>query len=607
MNKVLYYEADNTDAYLIRGISKYYLSDYYGAISDFSKVLEVEPYHYDAYYFRGIINAIQGNSKNALKDLNKAIDLFEYNPDYYSYRGQLLLGSGDTLAATNDYEKAIELDDEHYEAHLNMGQLKMYAGEYDKAVELCTKAIKLQPQSLSGYITRGKTYYMVDSTQLAIKDLKHVIDEDETNIEAYFILALTFHKEKNYNEALNNYDKALELNPYNAICYYNRAILKSELELYIEAVYDYTKVIEINSENIYAYLYRGRTRYLLEEYEQAETDLSKAIELYPRFIDAFMTRAAVRFELNDTLGFLQDKHIARELSTADSLYFSENIDSAYIQKITDFKTDFSPIQHGSKVKVQYISKDINMLPLYTVKLYESVALNMFKSDIDFELFKDISAVKENYRIGISNEDGHGLIKDTKSWEILIDSLIHRGDEITDIDLLKGLASDWNNKLYLSDKYLGDAMKKMPDKKHLIYFIRANHYFAQAEAISNILLNEQVASLSAKNIQEHPDYKSVESYYFKAIAFYKKALLYKPDFIYAIYNKAYVEALMNNMPGAVNDYNKCIELDKEFGPAYFNRGLIYLITGETQLGCSSLSKSGELGIELSYNIIYKFCD
>ena len=65
--------------------------------------------------------------------------------------------------------------------------------------------------------------------------------------------------------------------------------------------------------------------------------------------------------------------------------------------------------------------------------------------------------------------------------------------------------------------------------------------------------------------------------------------------------------MNNMSQAVKDYTQCIEMDSEFAPAYFNRGLIYLLTGETSLGCSDLSKAGELGIELSYSIIYKYCN
>ncbi len=606
MNKIIYYQPENTDALLIRGISKYYLSDYYGAKSDFTKVLEFEPYHYDAYYFRGIINATQGNTKQSLEDLNQAIALFEYNPDYFSYRGQLNLSIGDTLAAISDYENAIKLDEEHYQAHLNMGLLKMYAEEYEQAIVLCTKAIQLQPDSYRGYITRGKTYYMVDSTELAIHDLEFVLSEDSTNIEALFILALTYHKAKDYNKALNNYDKALDLNPYNAICYYNRAILKSELELYQGAVFDYTKVIELNSNNIYAYLYRGRTKYLLKQYKQAEEDLSVAIELYPKFTDAYMTRAAVRFELNDTLGFLQDKYMARELSSGDSLLFTEQIDSTYIQKITEFKTDFSPIEQGSKVKVQYINRDINMLPLYTARLYEKVALNMF-SDIDFELFSQVNTLEENYKIGIFYEEGPGFIKDIEQWEKKLDALLEENSKIQDLSLLKGLAVGWKEKFYLSDKYLGDAMEQLPNEKYLVYFIRGNHYFAQAEAVSNILMNDQIAYIDNRDIQEHPDYKSVESYYFKAVAFYKKALLYKPDFIYARYNKAFVEAILNNMQEAVNDYSKCLEIDQEFGTAYFNRGLIYLLTGETKKGCGDLSKAGELGIEQSYNIIYKYCD
>ena len=605
MNKVLFYKNDHTNAFLIRGISKYYLSDYYGAKSDFSKVLEFEPYHYDAYYFKGIINAVHGNRKQALKDLNKAIELFEYNPDYFSYRGQLHLEKGDTLEAMKDYEAAISIDNEHYLAHLNMGMLKLHSKKFREAIDLCTKAISLQPENLTGYLTRGKTFYMIDSTSLAKNDLQFVLLKDSTNIEAYFILALTNHKEKDYNNAMKNYDKALSLNPYNAICYYNRGILKSELEIYEEALSDFDKVVEINVNNIYAYLNRGKIKYLLKDYRGAEHDLSIAIDLFPEFTDALTTRAAVRYELKDTAGFFHDRHLLDQLTNKQSERLSVSIDSAYIEKITEFRTDFSPIEYGAKVQVQYVSKDINLLPIFSPYLLKRTALNMF-SDINTEIFEDFSVLTGPYQIGLINEEKKQPEVLYQAWKSYLDSIYAISPNKFELNLLKGIAVGWGEKYYLSDKYLGKALELSPDN-YLIYFIRGNHYYEQAEAISNIIMNNQVAFLHDHKANEDPEYQSVESYYFKAVAFYKKALEFNPGFKYARYNKAYVSALMNNLSDAINDYSECIEIDNTFAPAYFNRGLLYLLIGETQKGCSDLSRAGELGIELSYNIIYKYCN
>lgn len=51
-----------------------------------------------------------------------------------------------------------------------------------------------------------------------------------------------------------------------------------------------------------------------------------------------------------------------------------------------------------------------------------------------------------------------------------------------------------------------------------------------------------------------------------------------------------------------DYDKVIELNKEFVEVYFNCGLIYIFLGNNKNGIVDLSKVGELGIVLVYNIL-----
>ena len=54
--------------------------------------------------------------------------------------------------------------------------------------------------------------------------------------------------------------------------------------------------------------------------------------------------------------------------------------------------------------------------------------------------------------------------------------------------------------------------------------------------------------------------------------------------------------------ALQDYNKAIELNRDFAEALCNRGLVYIYKGETEKGIADLSKAGELGIIKAYNII-----
>ena len=57
-----------------------------------------------------------------------------------------------------------------------------------------------------------------------------------------------------------------------------------------------------------------------------------------------------------------------------------------------------------------------------------------------------------------------------------------------------------------------------------------------------------------------------------------------------------------LPEAYDDYTKAIELNPEFGEAYYNRGLVQIFMKNTRKGCLDLSKAGELGIENAYEAL-----
>ena len=65
------------------------------------------------------------------------------------------------------------------------------------------------------------------------------------------------------------------------------------------------------------------------------------------------------------------------------------------------------------------------------------------------------------------------------------------------------------------------------------------------------------------------------------------------------------SLLKDYRGALVDYDKAIELNKDFAEAYFNRGLTHIFLGNNKQGITDLSKAGELGIVSAYNIIKRF--
>ena len=87
--------------------------------------------------------------------------------------------------------------------------------------------------------------------------------------------------------------------------------------------------------------------------------------------------------------------------------------------------------------------------------------------------------------------------------------------------------------------------------------------------------------------------------------YDQVIRLRPDFSYALYNKANILCAQKEWHDAINNYTKAIAIDEDFAEAYFNRGLTYVYIGETEKGLADLSKAGELGIYQAYNLITRF--
>ena len=97
------------DDYYNKGISKFNLKDYKGAISEFSKTIILNPNYADAYINRGISKKKTLDYTGAIADYNKAIQLEPYDTIAYFNRGNAKYYLKDLIGACKDWRKAGEL------------------------------------------------------------------------------------------------------------------------------------------------------------------------------------------------------------------------------------------------------------------------------------------------------------------------------------------------------------------------------------------------------------------------------------------------------------------------------------------------------------------
>ena len=92
----------------------------------------------------------------------------------------------------------------------------------------------------------------------------------------------------------------------------------------------------------------------------------------------------------------------------------------------------------------------------------------------------------------------------------------------------------------------------------------------------------------------------------AIQDYNKAIELDPNYYVAYNNRASLKKALGDKQGAMQDYNKAIEINPESLDAYWNRGFLYKITNNLEAACTDWRKASELGVVEAYDLIKKYC-
>ncbi len=239
--------SENSDAWLQKGITEYYQSDYQNAVNDLFFCTELKPEEDQAYYYLALCYEAQGKDEVALQSVETALQYDSLNPDSWFEAASLAYNINDYPKSINYYKQVLKILPKDKYSELNLGLAYSKAGKKDSALIWYNKTINDYPDYSLTYNNKGYIYQT----------------------------------EGKYELAVSYYSKAVKLNPESTYALWNRADSYFALKKYELAANDYEKVYEINSNFYNALWYAGLC------YES----LNKKQEALSRF-QKFLTKAS---------------------------------------------------------------------------------------------------------------------------------------------------------------------------------------------------------------------------------------------------------------------------------------------------------------------------
>lgn len=599
-SKVVDVKPKYPEAYFLRGIAKYNLSDYLGAKQDFDKAIKINPFYSEAYHFRGIANEQLNDYNKAINDFEQALEMDPTKPMVYVHRGLTYLMNNKNKKARNDFSEALRLNPNLPEGYINRAIAFLQLKDTVAAIKDLNKGIKLNPFNAEAFRRRGLISYLKNKPDEAIKDYNRALIIDENNSLILYLRALAYYKKHNYKKSLNDYDKVIELDPDNALAIYNRALLKTEMGSYNNAIKDYNIAANINPNNILVYYNRAGVKIQLKDYKGAIKDYDKAIKIFPDFATAYINRSIVKQKLGLNKQAYLDQQIAKKIINnykkkyKDTTYQAFRDTSQNLTALVDFNSEFK--NEFTRNRIQNKNIQITLRNNYII-IPVTKDKNPFK----------VLFVKALFKFEKSNPNWKFIPDTWKSDTALMlcmpqqDSLTSKSTEFNYYSF--AIKQSLQNNFYLALKTLNIK----PIKKTWYYYFITGTIKAQMEEYVNlkndyttqIKLNEKASSINKKSIKE------VKVNYKEPIEDLTRCIDLNNKFGLAYYNRANFECKSKEFKKAINDYSKSINLD-ENPQAYYNRGLTLLYLKETQKGCLDISKAGELGIKESYNVIKRYC-
>ena len=623
-NQVIKIKPYLAEPHIYRAIAKVQLSDYSGALSDCNTAIDLNPFLPGAYYIRGYIFRELGDNDKAEADFTQALLFSPENKTYILLRADVRARQKRYDEALADIDALLKREPNSAQFHFEKGTVQLSANDTLGAFNSFDKAVIYDQRNPTNRSARALTNILLGKDDEALNDLNTAIDLGSKWSGDYINRGMLYYKQHNFRNALSDFDKAVESDPNNMQCWYDRAVLRNELGDYNRALDDINHALDLDTSRTEVYYQRGLINMQLRQWQAAINDFQYIIDKYPYFLPCYYLAAqaartigkahqAEKYvytaqQLEKDKDKIRQQQLQTDIQVADNRPAQKNRRKEFsnnaAQNIPDtneelaYKSEtrgavqkhYADIINEPNIILTYYSKpatlrqtnyshviveQYNRLHPFSAKLkltYQEYAL---EADIIQQHFETINRLTQNILSQQNNDSTTADIFFARAMEF-------------------ALVQDYNSAI----EDINSAVALRPDFT-LAYFCRANWRYKLLQYINSTDDHQLLATAGTKNI---PLDQLISTNLELILRDYDEVIRQVPSFSYAYYNKANVLCSKQNHDASILLYNNAILLDHDFAEAYFNRGLVFIYTGQTEQGINDLSKAGELGIYQAYNLI-----
>lgn len=606
-NKVIQVKPHLAEPYFYRAVAKIQLEDYTGARRDLDSVIVRNPFMPMAYYARGFIECSQKEWDAAENDIKKAL---RYSPDNVTYRINLI----NIYEATERIDSAMIVLDRMIrqsprwvELRLEKMSLLLQNGDTAAALAVADSAVMAEPRNAAAYGARAVMYLIVNDEDKALEDCNAAIRYGTDNPGVFINRGIINYNRKKLRDAMSDYDTAVEMDGNLVAARFNRALLRCELGDYNNALDDLDKIVKENPDLDEAIYQRGMVNALLGNIDQAIKDYSTIIERHPRFVPAYYSRAELYekkrnskkayLDKEKAFQLMEDHKNGRDKDDDDNVNTGMQVakDESIIESVAGLfvaSQKESATESGVRGMVQNQKIDLTNEPNFIVSYYRSENSQLIAENYDpielQEFTKRFFNGKELYLV-THEVPLTGSISDYYFAEIEgLSRRIASQPYVSVLYLVRGMdyamVQDFENAMEDFTK----AMLYGVDEG-MVYFMRAMVRYKSWESsrdIDDVKLREKMLANEWEMVLRDME----------------KASEMMPGAGFVWYNKGNMLAMKGDYNGAVLCYNKAVELEKNLGEAYFNRGLTYMLLKNRDKAMADMSKAGEMGVWRAYRIL-----